>query len=57
VSSERPEVHVSSAAELREWLDANHDGLDGAWLVVWKKDTSGPYLAWEEIIDELVAFG
>lgn len=54
---ERPEVEAASAAELREWLAANHDRLDGAWLIVWKKDSGGPYLSWEEIIDELIAFG
>ena len=54
---EREEVHVGSAAELRDWLAANHDSSDGAWLVVYKKNTSGPYLGCGEIVDELLAFG
>ena len=55
--TEREEVHVESAAELREWLAVNHGTSEGAWLVVYKKNTSGPYLDWGEIVDELIAFG
>ena len=35
---------MDSGAELREWLAANHDSSDGVWLVVYKKETSGPYV-------------
>ena len=54
---DRPELHVGTGAELREWLEANHDSSDGVWLVVYKKGTSGPYLGWSAIVDELLAFG
>ncbi len=48
---------MSSSAELREWLAVNHDSSDGVWLVVHKKSSGGPYVAWGEIVDELLAFG
>ena len=56
--AERAEVHVESAAELREWLAANHDSCEGVWLVTHKKTSAtGPYIPWMEIVDELIAFG
>lgn len=56
--ADRPEVHVDSGAELRAWLEANHDSSDGVWLVTHKKTSAtGPYVSWTEIVDELIAFG
>ena len=56
--TDRPEVHVDSGAELRAWLEANHDSSEGAWLVTHKKTSAtGPYVSWTEIVDELIAFG
>ncbi|MFN8111694.1 MAG: YdeI/OmpD-associated family protein [Solirubrobacterales bacterium] len=58
MSEDRPEVHVDSAAELRAWLESNHDASDGVWLVTHKKTSvSGTYVSWTEIVDELIAFG
>jgi uncharacterized protein YdeI (YjbR/CyaY-like superfamily) len=57
VAVDRPKLHVSSGAELREWLAANHDSSDGVWLVTYRKGTSGPYLDMAAIIDELLAYG
>ena len=58
MSDRRPEVHVDSGAELRAWLEANHDSSDGVWLVTHKKTSAtGPYVSWTEIVDELIAFG
>ncbi len=54
---DRPELHVSSSAELREWLEVNHASSEGVWLVVHKKSSGGPYVAWGEIVDELLAYG
>lgn len=58
MSDRRPEVHVDSGAELRAWLEANHDSSDGVWLVTHKKTSAtGPYVSWTEIVDELIAYG
>ncbi len=57
MAAERPELSVSSGVELREWLAANHDSSDGVWLVVYRKNTSGPYVGWGGIVDELLAYG
>lgn len=32
-----PQVEVTSRAELRAWLDANHLTSGSIWLVIWKK--------------------
>ncbi len=57
MSGERPQLQVGSGAELREWLAANHDSCDGAWLITYRKDGGGPYVSMGEIIDELIAYG
>jgi len=57
MSDERPQLQVATAAELREWLAANHDSSDGVWLVTYKRDSGGPHVAISEVIDELIAYG
>ncbi len=50
-------VEVSSAAELRAWLDANHNQKDSIWLVTFKKNTGDKYVSVDQILDEIVCFG
>jgi uncharacterized protein YdeI (YjbR/CyaY-like superfamily) len=57
MAAERPELSVSSGVELREWLEANHDSSEGVWLVTFKKDSGGTHLGYDEVLDELLAFG
>jgi uncharacterized protein YdeI (YjbR/CyaY-like superfamily) len=54
---DRPLVEIESAAELRAWLEQNHESSDGVWLVLWKKSSGKPYVGWDEIVPELLAFG
>jgi len=51
------QVEVTSIAELREWLEAEHDRRDGAWLVTWKKNTPDKYVSYEELVRELLCVG
>ncbi len=51
------QVEVTSVAELRAWLEAEHDRRDGAWLVTWKKRTPDKYVSYEELVRELLCFG
>ena len=39
------QVEVTSAAELRSWLKANHDKSPGIWLVSYKKAAGEKYAA------------
>ena len=50
-------VEVTSAGELREWLEANHTQADSVWLVTYKKHTGAKYVSTQEVLDELLCFG
>ena len=53
---ERDRVPIESAEELRAWLDRHHDTSTGVWLVTWKKGR-GPYVAWRDVVRELLCYG
>lgn len=50
-------LYVSSADELRDWFDANHDTADELWLGYWKKASGRPSLTWSEAVDEALCVG
>lgn len=54
---ELPHVEITSRAEWRAWLAANHAEAEGAWLVTFKKHCGDRYLPWSEIVQELLCFG
>ena len=49
-------VHVNCRADLRQWLAANHATSGSVWLVSPKRPHSG-YIPYEELVEELVAWG
>lgn len=51
------QVVVRSATELRDWLSNNNAQAESVWLVTWKKAPGAPYVAVNEVLDELIAFG
>ena len=53
-------VHVTSAAELREWLSEHQSQQSSVWLVTFTKNsssTAGTFVSRDEVLDELVSFG
>lgn len=48
---------AESATELRKWLLKNYNKSESVWLVKWKKNTGNPYFSYDEMVDELIAFG
>ncbi|HEU4920495.1 MAG TPA: YdeI/OmpD-associated family protein [Candidatus Limnocylindrales bacterium] len=50
-------IYFRGPAELRDWLDANHQTADEVYVGAWKKGTGRPSLTWEEIVDEALCFG
>jgi len=50
-------VHVSSAAELRDWLAANGDRPTGVWLVTHNRASGEPAPTYDEIVEEALCFG
>ncbi|MFD0915481.1 YdeI family protein [Pseudahrensia aquimaris] len=52
------QVEVTNAAQLRDWLEANHAQDASIWLVTWKKDAAPQkYVSREEVLDEILCFG
>lgn len=50
-------VQPESRAAWREWLAAHHREGNGVWLVLWKKRTGMPTVAYEEAVEEALCFG
>jgi len=50
-------VEVTSALQLREWLEANHAQEASVWLVTFKKHIEGKYISRDDVLDELLCFG
>lgn len=51
------QVHVSSAQELRAWLEERHGQQESVWLVTYKKAVPERYVPSSEVLDELLCFG
>ncbi len=52
-----PSVHAETRAAWRAWLEVNHTQTEGVWLVTYKKATGKPYLSYDEMVSEALAFG
>ncbi len=50
-------VQVETRAQWRDWLERNHATSPGIWLVTWKKSSGHPMLAYDDIVEEALAFG
>lgn len=51
-------VEVTTRAELRAWLEANHTQPESIWLVTYKKSVRPElHLPWEDIVREALCFG
>ncbi len=51
------QVEVTSADQLRTWLQAHHDRSRGIWLVTYKKAAGPKHLPYEEIVREALCWG
>jgi uncharacterized protein YdeI (YjbR/CyaY-like superfamily) len=50
-------VEITSAAQLREWLEAHYTQTESVWLVLYKKHTGDNYVPVPQILDEILCFG
>ena len=53
----RDVIFFESAAELREWLEANHESADELWIGMRRKTSGLPSVTWQEVVDESLCFG
>jgi uncharacterized protein YdeI (YjbR/CyaY-like superfamily) len=51
------QLQITSASELRSWLELNHTQKESIWLVTYKKDIADKYVSVSEILDEILCFG
>lgn len=54
---DRPKVEVANRAELRAWLTEHAASSGAVWLVTGKKASGDRYLAYADMVDELLCFG
>jgi uncharacterized protein YdeI (YjbR/CyaY-like superfamily) len=52
-----PQLAVTTVTEWEEWLEANHDSADGAWLKIAKKGSGIASITIAEALDACLCFG
>jgi uncharacterized protein YdeI (YjbR/CyaY-like superfamily) len=57
VAAIEEQVTVASREELRRWLEEHHASSTGVWLVTWKKQSGGPHVPYDDVVEEALAFG
>lgn len=50
-------LELDDPAELREWLQENHQGADEVWLAFYKKDSGKQTLSIAQAVEEALCFG
>ena len=50
-------LEVTSAQQLRDWLEVHHTQQESVWLVTYKKVVRENYIPHDEVLDELLCFG
>jgi len=50
-------VEAETRGQWRDWLARNHATSPGIWLLTWKKSSGRPHLAYDDIVEEALAFG
>jgi uncharacterized protein YdeI (YjbR/CyaY-like superfamily) len=56
MTQDHPQVEVKSRAQLRRWLQDNHQNSGSVWLIVWKKP-SPHHVPYDDIVEEVLCFG
>jgi uncharacterized protein YdeI (YjbR/CyaY-like superfamily) len=51
------QVEVTSAQQLRDWLEANHSQTESIWVVTYKKTVPDKYVSVQDILDQVLCFG
>jgi uncharacterized protein YdeI (YjbR/CyaY-like superfamily) len=50
-------VFFETPAELRRWLEANHETADELWIGLHRRATGRPSITWPQVVDEVLCFG
>ena len=55
--AEREQVEITSRGAWRAWLAEHHERSPGVWAVTYKKDSGGPHVPYEDVVEEALAHG
>lgn len=47
----------ASKKQWRQWLKENHNSQQAVWLILYKKESNKPVIAWSEAVEEALCFG
>lgn len=50
-------VEVTTLAEWRDWLEANHQSRSSIWLVTYKRSATSKFIPQSDLIDEALCYG
>lgn len=50
-------IEVTTRAQWRDWLSANHLQSESVWVVTFKKGASRPRVPYDDLVEEALAFG
>lgn len=53
----KPTFYAPDPAAWRQWLEANHQGQQGVWLIIYKKESGIHSVYYPEAVDEALCFG
>jgi uncharacterized protein YdeI (YjbR/CyaY-like superfamily) len=54
---DRPWIEITSRAQWRAWLEANHASEIGVWVVRFKKHCGDRHVGWPDVVQECLRFG
>ena len=54
---DHPQVLLESRAAWRSWLQEHHGSAPGVWAVTWKKNSPGPYVSYQDLVEEALCYG
>jgi uncharacterized protein YdeI (YjbR/CyaY-like superfamily) len=57
VSWDTEAIFFETPAQLRDWLDANHETAAELFVGAWKKSTGRQTITWEQIVEEALCVG
>lgn len=49
-------LEITVLADLRRWLATHHATSPGIWLVTYK-ESRGPHITYDDVVDEAISFG
>lgn len=52
-----PRLEITSRKDWRKWLGANGSAASGVWAVTYRKASGGPYVSYEDLVEEAIAHG